>query len=329
MEDYEKYQRNFKETILPHFIKGISSILSVVELVISISSEELSGPACAEIQGKAEVAQREVLAAEEAASKVLDLVDRGCEELTSQQGRLSRKQEELQARLTSTRGQLADLAEERKRIESQLQVATVRLKEAKQTLASARAKLGEKRTGRDIGIGLIFVLPCIGIPMAVAFEKERACSEWEVEDASKELSLLSAAMKRDEDHLDRMGRQMPELETEAEKGAETVGKVKGELLQTKEIRASLAGTQGELRSCTHYLSMLHGRLKTLNDQSRHLYSLQPLLPLIIGTCEQARQPVSGNEFLLTATQAHTALQALGTALPRLKEREQAQCNEKF
>ncbi|XP_051868695.1 uncharacterized protein LOC127568694 [Pristis pectinata] len=321
MEDYE---RNFEEATLPHFLKGISSVLSVLELVVSAPSDELSNSLCEEIKGKAKVAQREILAAEEAASNIVSLVDTGCEELTSQQGKLSKRQGELQASLASTQEQLADLADQRKQVEGQVQSATAWLRQAKQSLATARAKLGEKQTGRDIGIGLTFVIPCIGIPMAVAFEKERVYRKSEVEAASEELSQVVAGIKRDEEDLARIARQIPELEKEVEKAAETLSGLTGELLQIKQARTSLADTQCKLRNCSHYLSTLHGHMKALEAQSRNLYSLGPLVPLIVATCEQVQQQVPGNEFLLTATQAHMVLHALGNMLPRLKERKQAQ-----
>ncbi|XP_072906487.1 uncharacterized protein [Hemitrygon akajei] len=220
----EDYKRKFEEATLPQFFRGISSLLSVLELAVSVPSEELDNSLCEKIQGKAKEAQREILAAEEAASNIVGLIDTGCEELTSQQGKLSRRQEELQAGLEATQEQLGSLADKQKQLKGQVQSANVSLREAKQTLAMARAKLGEKRTGRDIGIGLTFVIPCIGIPMAVSFEKERVYRKSEAEAASEELAQVVAGIKKDEEELARIEERVPELEREAEKAAEALSK---------------------------------------------------------------------------------------------------------
>ncbi|XP_062911020.1 uncharacterized protein LOC134350039 [Mobula hypostoma] len=325
----EDYRRNFEEATLHQFLRGISSLLSVLELAVSAPSEELDSSLCEEIEDKAKEAQREILAAEEAASNIVTLIDTGCEKLTSQQGKLSRRQEELQAGLEATQEQLAGLADQRKRLKGQVHSANMSLRQAKQTLALARAKLGEKRTGRDIGIGLTFVIPCIGIPMAVSFEKERVFRKSEVEAASKELAQVVAGIKKDEEELARIEERVPELEKEAEKAAEALSKVKGELLELKQMRISLAEAQCQLKSCTQYLSTLHGHVKALETQSQHLYSLGPVIPLVVMACEQVQERVPGNEFLLMAPQARSVLHTLGSTLPRLKERNKAQTEGHF
>ncbi|XP_078261629.1 uncharacterized protein LOC144596752 isoform X2 [Rhinoraja longicauda] len=329
MEDHEKYQRNFEEATLPHFLKGIAYLLSLLELVVGAPSGELSDSMCEDIKREVEGAHREMVAAEEAAGTVVGLVDTACEEMTSQRSRLSKRQEELQASLTSTQEQLGDLAARREQAEGQVQSAAVWLKQAKQSLATARAKRGEKRTGRDIGIGLSFVIPCIGIPMAVAFEKEHVYRKLEVEEAWEEVSHVSASIKKDEEELNRINRRVPELEKEAEKATETLSGVKEELPKIRQLHVSLGSVQCNLRNCFQYLSTLRGMLRVMNVQSQTLYSLDQLVPLIIEACEHVQQQVAGNEFLMTATPVHTVLHSIAATLPSLQESKQAQTEDQF
>ncbi|XP_055495067.1 ribosome-binding protein 1-like [Leucoraja erinacea] len=329
MEDHEKYQRNFEEATLPHFLKGISNLLSLLEFVVNAPSGELSDSMCEDIKGEVEGAHTGTLAAEEAAGTVVGLVDKACEELTSQRGRLSKRQDELQADLASTQEQLEDLAARREQAEGQVQSAAVWLKQAKQSLAAARAKRGEKRTGRDIGIGLSFVIPCIGIPMAVAFEKEHVYRKLEVEEAWEEVCQVTASIKKNKEEMNRIDRRVPELEKEVEKATETLSRVKEEMSKIRQLHISLGSMQCNLRNCFQYLSTLHGLLRVMNVQSQNLYSLDQLVPLIVEACEHVQQQVAGNEFLLTATQVHTVLHSIAATLHSLQESKQAQTEDQF
>uniref|UniRef100_UPI00398E8B08 uncharacterized protein n=1 Tax=Pristiophorus japonicus TaxID=55135 RepID=UPI00398E8B08 len=320
MEDCEIHERDFKEATLPHFLKGISSILSLLALAVSVGGGDLSEPECRQLRSEVETAQRETLAAEEAAGSVVDLVDAGCERLTAQHGKLSKEQKELQRCIKSTHDELAVLENQRQRIKGRVQTDTVGLKQAEQTLRAARAKKGEKQTGRDIGIGLSFVIPCIGIPMAVAFEKERMYRKSEVDIASEDFSQLKASVTKDEEELDQLNRQIPELERETEKAAETLSGLKAELLKIKHSRAAFANAQSKLRNCSRHVSALHGRVSALKAQTQHMYSLGPLIPFIIEACVHIQQPILGTELLLTGSQVQKIMDGLNTMLPKLKER---------
>ncbi|XP_067900288.1 myosin heavy chain, cardiac muscle isoform-like isoform X2 [Heterodontus francisci] len=321
MEDCEMHERDFKEATLPHFLKGISSILSFLEFAVNTGGGELSEPDCKEFKREIESAQRETLAAEEAASNVVDLIDTNCEKLMAQHGKLSKEQKELQKHIKSTQDQLSEVEIRRQQMKGQVQTATIWLKQAEQTLRAARAKKGEKQTGRDIGIGLSFVIPCIGIPMAVAFEKERVYRKSEVDIALEDFSQLKASITKDEEELNQLNRQIPELEKEMEKAAETLSGVKTELLKIKQSRSALANAQSKLKNCFQHLSALHGRVSVLKAQTQHMYSLGPLIPFIVETCAHIQQQVPGSELLLTGTQVHKVMDGLRIMLPKLKESE--------
>ncbi|XP_067844353.1 cingulin-like [Heptranchias perlo] len=319
MEDCEIHERDFKEATLPHFLKGISSILSFLVLAVSVGGKDLSESDSKQLKSEIELAQRETLAAEEAASGIVDLIDAGCEKLTAQHGKLSKEQKELQESIKSMHNQLAGLKNQRQRITGQVQTAKVWLKQADQTLRAARAKKREKQTGRDIGIGLSFVIPCIGIPMAVAFEKERMHRKSEVDIASEDLSQLRASITKDEEVLDQLNRQIPEMKKETEKAAQTLSGVKTELLKIKRSGAALGKAQSKLKNCSQYLCTLHGRVSALKAQTQHMYSLGPLIPFIDETCAHIQQQVPGSELLLTGTQVHKVMDSLKCMLPKLKE----------
>ncbi|GCB82688.1 uncharacterized protein [Scyliorhinus torazame] len=319
MEDCERHERDFKEATSPHFLKAISSILTLLEVAVGAGHGELSEPDCKQFKSEIESAQRETLAAEEVASCAVDLIDGSCEKLMVQHGTLSKEQRELQKCIKSTQEQLAEVEAQRRRIKGQIQTAKGSLRHAEQTLRTARAKKGEKQTGRDIGIGLSFVVPCIGIPMAVAFEKERMYRKSEVDIALEDLSQVKASIVMDEEELNKLNRQAPELEKEMEKAADTLSGVKPELLKNKQSRAALANVQSKLKTCYQHMSALHGRVSALKAQAQNMYSLAPLIPFIIQAGAYVQEEVPGTELLLTEAHVHKVLDRLRIILPKLKE----------
>ncbi|XP_059504744.1 uncharacterized protein LOC125454989 [Stegostoma tigrinum] len=316
MEDCE---RDCKEAIYPPFLRGVSSILSLLELTVSAGTGDLSEADSKQFKIEIESAQREILSAEEAASRIVDGIDTSCEKLMVQHGKLSTEQKELQKCLKCTQDQLAEVQDQRKRIEVQLQAAAVSLKQMEQTLKGSRAKKGEKQTGRDIGIGLSFVIPCIGIPMAVAFEKERLYRKSEVDIALEDLSHVKANITKDEEEMEKLNSQFPELEKKREETAESLSVVKAELLKIKRSRGALANVQCKLKRCHQHLSALHGRVSALKAQAQHMYSMVPLIPFVRETCAQAQLQGPGTELLMTGSQIHKVIEGVRIMLPKLQE----------
>ncbi|XP_043551207.1 uncharacterized protein LOC122552569 [Chiloscyllium plagiosum] len=319
MEDCEVYERDCKEAVSPSFLRGISSILTLLELAVSAGTGDLSEASSKQFKIEIESAQREILSAEEAASRIVDDVDASCEKLMVQHGKLSKEQKELQKCLKCTQDQLVEAEDQRKRTEGQLQAAAVSLKQMEQTLRGARAKKGEKQTGRDIGIGLSFVIPCIGIPMAVAFEKERLYRKSEVDVAVEDLSQVKASIIKDEEELEKLTSQFPELEKKRDETAESLSVVRTELLKFKRSRAALANVQCKLRNCYQHLSALHGRVSALKAQAQHMYSMAPLIPFVRETCAEAQLEGPGTELMLTGSQIHKVIESIRIMLPKLKD----------
>ncbi|XP_051868694.1 myosin-10-like [Pristis pectinata] len=312
----EEADRMFEERALPHLVQSLGALQCIVQAALSggRSIEELD---VARVQQQVEVASKEVELSVGQAQEVCEQLDAACEKATAQHGQLSQQCREQAAALQDLQTKVQQLESEREAANNRLQVATVSFRQAEDTLRSARAKVGEKQTGRDVGIGLSFLLPCVGIPMAVAFEKERQLSKCQEAVASDDRSQLRADISKEEKLLAHVGAQLPELQTQA-RGLEQQlqdGRTAEEQLQGQ--RRELAQRQERLRTSCHALTSLQGKLAALKAQSRHLYSMGPLLPFLEEAILQSLLLPPQPPFTQPGVQR--VLGDLKVLLPRVKE----------
>ncbi|XP_059841408.1 uncharacterized protein LOC132402556 [Hypanus sabinus] len=273
----EDVERVFEERALPHLLQSLGALLNVVQTALSspAGGQELDVD---RIQQEVELASKGAKLAVDQAQEASEKMDIACEKATAQYGQLSVQRREKGAALQELQAKVRQMESEKELATSRLQAATASLRQAEDALRSARAKAGEKQTGRDVGIGLSFLLPCVGIPMAVAFEKERQLSKSEVELASDDRSQLRYSVSKDEQLLERLGGELPELQAKAQQLEIELGEIGGAERELKELRGQLSDAQARLRASFHQLSSLQGKVGTLSLQCQNLYSLRPLLP---------------------------------------------------
>eukprot|EP00061_Rhincodon_typus_P012272 g37901.t1 len=265
-----------------------------------------------------EVADREAQKAATAAEALGDVIDGHCEKLTMQYGQVSGDRKKLATNLLENQTKLRSLETDRELIQGRLQAGKTSLRQAEDTLRAARAKAGEKQTGRDVGIGLSFLLPCVGIPMAVAFEKERQFRKSEVDVASDDRSSLKSSISQDEELLKKINNQVPELYNDINGVTERLEESKAAELTLKESRVELAKLQARMRNCCQYLCTYQGKVNALKTQSQHMYNMSPLLTFLEEAAGQAQQ-VPDNEQLFNHIQVHKLVGDLKTLIPKVKD----------
>uniref|UniRef100_UPI00398EAF49 tropomyosin-like n=1 Tax=Pristiophorus japonicus TaxID=55135 RepID=UPI00398EAF49 len=316
--EYENYENSFREQALPHFVKSISSLLAVVRIAANVGSREMEDTDIAKVQGELEIADKEALESAKATEDLVDLIDGTCEKLTADHGQVTKARKEQAATLQSMQSQLRSLESNKELINGRLQEAKTSLRQAESALRAARAMAGEKQTGRDVGIGLSFLLPCVGIPMAVAFEKERQNRKSEVDVASKERSILQADITKDEEQLGQINSQVPELYNKIDGVSENLEESKTAELTLRGSRAGLAEVQGRMRMCCQYLSSVQGRVAALKVQTKNLYNVSLLFPFLEEAIVQAQQ-VPHSEPLFNHIQVHRVIGDLQTLLPKISQ----------
>ncbi|XP_060686721.1 uncharacterized protein LOC132819297 [Hemiscyllium ocellatum] len=314
----EHHESSFQGAALPHFVKSVSSLLLMLRISVRPGLRDLEDKDVARFKEELEIAEREAEQAATAAEGLGDVIDGHCEKLTMEYGQVSGERKRLATSLQESQSKLRSLEMDRELIQGRLQTAKTSLRQAEDTLRSARAKAGEKQTGRDVGIGLSFLLPCVGIPMAVAFEKERQLRKSEVDIASDDRSSLKSSISQDEEQLKQINSQVPELYSDINGVTERLEESKAAELTLKESRVQLAKLQARMRTCCQYLSTFQGKVNALKTQSQHMYNMRPLLPFLEEAAVQAQQ-VPDNEQLFNHIQVHKVVGDLKTLIPKVKD----------
>ncbi|XP_078064376.1 uncharacterized protein LOC144490514 [Mustelus asterias] len=314
----EKYGDSFREAAVPLFVKSLSSLLAMFRIALHVGTRDLNEKDIGKFQEEIKQASKEAEKSAKCAEGLGDSIDEVSEKMTAEYGQVNRKSKDLSCTLQNHQNKLRSLEAEKELIQSKVQAAKLSLRQAEDSVRAARAKAGEKQTGRDVGIGLSFLLPCVGIPMAVAFEKERQYRKSEEDVASGDCSELKTSIRKDEEELNQISNQIPELYKQITEVSQSLEETKVAEEALKERRAELAKLQSRMRSCCQYLSTFQGKVGALKAQSQHMYNMRPLLPFL----EEAglhSQQVPDAEQLFNHIQLHRLIEDLLTLQPKIRE----------
>jgi len=158
----EKYGNSFKEAAVPLFVKSLSSLLAMFRIALHVGIRDLNEKDISKFQEETEQSNSEAQKSAKCAEGLGDSIDEVCERMTAEYGQVNRKSKDLASTLQNNENKLRSLETEKELIHSKVQTAKLSLRQAEDSLRAARAKAGEKETGRDVGIGLSFLLPCVG-----------------------------------------------------------------------------------------------------------------------------------------------------------------------
>ncbi|GCB83539.1 hypothetical protein scyTo_0024348 [Scyliorhinus torazame] len=315
--DYEKYGSSFTETAVPPFVKSLSSLLILLKIALQVGFRDLMDTDISKFQEEVQIANREAEDSVKCADGLGALIDGNSEKLTAEYGQVTSRRKELASSLQNNQNKLRSLEMERELLQDRLQTAKASLRQVEDSLREAKAKSAEKQTGRDVGIGLSFLLPCVGIPMAVAFEKERRYRKSEVDVTTDDRLTLKSNITKDEEQLSQINSQVPELHNEINEVNGSLEENKGVEQSLKERRVELAHLQSRMRNCCQYLSTFQGKVSALKVQSQHMYNMSPLLPFLEEAGLQAQQ-VPDTEQLFNQVQVYRLIGDLKAMLPKIK-----------
>ncbi|XP_051868688.1 uncharacterized protein LOC127568690 isoform X1 [Pristis pectinata] len=329
--DSELYEKKFKDVTLPHFVSGLSSILSFSQSVSTFGNKELEASECDRVKLEVEAAHTEMSRAEKEAKDLIESLTTDALQLAVEfdkaQGHCKNLEESLQAK----KEELISLESQRYQVSDQLQAARSSLQHTENTLNTAEARKGEKITGRDMGIGLMLLFPCVdghsaenlviedspsgprwrvhrypqdplrmaatGIPMAVDYNKELNSTRELVKMVEKEKQCFAADVKKNEEELKRCNSEIPERSKEVEKLKDSLTRAEREVETKQRACRALADTKTKLKYCYNYLFSLHGAVEVLYNSCEDLYSLEPIMPVIEETFKAIQQQNSHNELL--------------------------------
>uniref|UniRef100_UPI00398E37FA uncharacterized protein isoform X1 n=1 Tax=Pristiophorus japonicus TaxID=55135 RepID=UPI00398E37FA len=330
--EYESYEKKFKDVALPHFVSGISAILSFANSAAVFGDKDLEEPQCAKVKQDVGSAYTEMSVAEREAKAVIDSLTADTMQLAVDLDKTREDRKNLEQSLWVKKDELISLESRRYQVNDQLQVDRSSLQHAENALRTAEARRGEKVTGRDVGIGLMLIVPCVdshhagqivageksssapcprvhrylleqrspltkGIPMTVDNSKELKSMKSLVKTVEGDMHRLRADVKRNEEEMSKCNSQIPEKSKEIERVKESLGRAEREVEKMQRASGALADVKCKLKYCYNYLYSLHGAVEVLYNSCKDIYSLDPIMPVIEETFKTIQQQNSHNELL--------------------------------
>ncbi|XP_067844635.1 myosin heavy chain, cardiac muscle isoform-like isoform X2 [Heptranchias perlo] len=296
--EYELYEKKFKDVTLPHFVSGISAILSFANVAVTVGDKDLEQSECGKMKMAVESAYEELSMAEKEAKGVIDSLTTETLQLTEDLDQAKVDMKDLEESLSVKEDELISLESHKNQISDELQKDRSSLQHMKNTLNTANARKGDKVTGRDMGCGLIFLVPCVGIPMTVDYNKELKSTKRLVKTAEDEKCHLEETVKLHEKEMSKCNSQIPEKSKEIKRAKESLAKKEREVEKMQEACRSLADIKCKLKYCYNYLYSLHGTVEVLHNSCQDMYSLDPIMPVIEETFKTVEQQGSHNELLV-------------------------------
>ncbi|XP_038673200.1 uncharacterized protein LOC119976632 [Scyliorhinus canicula] len=295
--DYELYEKKFKDVTLTHFVSGVSAILSFANSAVVFGDKELDEAECEKVKVDVNLAYDEMSRAEKEAKAMIDSMTNETLQLTKDFDKAQMDRKDLEENLWIKKDELITLESHRYQVNDQLQAARSTLRHMENSLSTAEARKGEKITGRDVGIGLMLLVPCVGIPMTIDYNKELNNTKRRVKTVEGELHRLRAVVKENEEEMSKCNKQIPAKSKETERLKESLSQKEREVEKMQRACGILADIKCKLKHCYNYVDSLHGAVEALYNSCSNVYNLDPIMPIIEETFKTLQQQNSHNELL--------------------------------
>ncbi|XP_059841484.1 uncharacterized protein LOC132402600 [Hypanus sabinus] len=184
--------------------REIEAVKLLATLLRKVRNRNLTEMDIANIQMLVQEAHSGAQGAYDTVSGYLRKVQSDCEKLTEEKGRLQEARKEKKQQLSHLQAQLPNIRKEKEEYENRLRRSRESLRHAEQALEKQKETERLMKTGRNIGIGLLFI-PIIGTiagtVTVVACEIGRA-------NAAKNYQLIKRQMQREEEYISKCSRDL-------------------------------------------------------------------------------------------------------------------------
>ncbi|XP_072531208.1 uncharacterized protein [Salminus brasiliensis] len=236
---------------------------------------------------------------EQAAGAGLKSLDKNIEILTRDEGRLERK-------MRATQQTLENLRTEKESNEDLLQKSRDALEVARSNLSSARSTLRKQKKRENtaafvtgVGVGL-FIIPVAGWIAGSALvvggitEMEEASEAIKV--AEKEESESESDVEMYRDKVSDYKAEISQAKQDIRQNRDRKEQICTDIRKVKEQRAAVADLQVKVRRAVHILSVLSGRAKVVEGQTRRHIVLEPVMKVMEEVMKAAGE-ITGNQLL--------------------------------
>ncbi|XP_038673135.1 uncharacterized protein LOC119976597 [Scyliorhinus canicula] len=277
------YEEAIKE-IRGCLFKELKAIESLVMKMIAVGSKTLCEMDTEMIRKLVNEAHKEAHQASNVASGYVRKIQSECEKLTEEKGKLQKELEDKKGQLESLQHQLKTIEEEKEMNVKCLQEAESSLQLAEEALQRLKDHEKAMETGRNVGIGLLFI-PFIGLILGAAtiigceVTRQQAC------EAEKRANGHMVSQKENVSRCEsdlraclyNIQKKMAEI-TETEKNIQALDY---ELTSQHELLKKLFETDNKLKTGATVLNNLSGKVEVLKIRSENFARLDALL-IVVG-----------------------------------------------
>ncbi|XP_059841414.1 uncharacterized protein LOC132402559 [Hypanus sabinus] len=263
------HQTRFKQKVLPHYLKVITEVVTLDDIVSNCS--DLSRVEN-RLRTAVTTAHTEIRGAVAEGKKVDEDVNNEIRDAMEEKRKVQQEMENKRKQLLKVGNELITLETEKEKKQAKLKQVQATILQKEETREAEYARKAEKETLRNVGFGL-FVLPFVGLPLALGATREMKRSEQLISQASEKLSTM-----------------MKEQDCVCQELTDCQKKVEELRLEQQEVDNQLRGNEVDLQvKQGHITQLCASRMKVFNSMD-HLNTLQTELDLVYEDCDPDNYP---------------------------------------
>ncbi|XP_078530753.1 uncharacterized protein LOC144817798 [Lissotriton helveticus] len=314
-------EKSYEQTVLPSFVDGLNSLMSVAETLQSSTDLEQG---IQNVRQHLEASEKSLSKAEESSLAQVKSLNENMEERLDKMNRLNDEQKALQAREEGLKVQLEGEQGQEHTIKRQLEEAKAALRDADYDLERAIRAWHSAEDDRKVGLGLVFI-PIVGsITGGIMIAKADAAIRDAINRANEAKRLKQihkAAVDKFESELQYYEESIRSTKRAISANTEHIQDLQRDLNSEKTLYQKLNKFLIPLRKCTSLLSILAGKTSAASmyvEFSGTLDGLLVVLDEIIVTLRPLVESSQEYSPLITA-KLPTIIHKLTVANSRLKK----------
>ncbi|XP_055495998.1 uncharacterized protein LOC129699885 [Leucoraja erinacea] len=263
-----EHELRFKRTVLPHYLKMLTSALSLNHISSRGSQQQLCPSEETALGTAVREAHSHVSEAATQAGAVLEDLDKEVEDAAEEKRSCEQEMGNVKQQLLQLDKQMVSEESRREVVRDDVERWQLEMRQAQHTQDTENARRDQKRTLRNLGIGL-GILPFVGIPLVVGSCREMSRCEALIEEAVKDKAEVKVKLDQASLELDLCRKKLQELQH-----------------RKLEVDNGQRERQRELQMVHHALEqLLSSRRKVLNEVA-HLGNLKAQLDVLTTRCGQ-------------------------------------------
>ncbi|XP_069036424.1 coiled-coil domain-containing protein 186-like [Lepisosteus oculatus] len=277
-EDLEE----FVEAVISSMKEGVLSLQNLFAILLVVDRNHMEQEH-ADIRKLILAAKEWLERSDKAATCKVEKVDKHCEELTMEKGRLQQEHGSKKTELANLKDQLTANTEILERHRNELQSAKSNLQSKQQIVNDIKARMQHDEAIRNTGIGLMFI-PIIGTIIGATLI---GVYQTDLNNATEAANTAEMALRTSEENVTTSLSRVEEYEQMVEKKREELNNIDACLRQIQNDIQDISSkisymvtVQQDLRNATQMLNTLSGKAQVLVKQTEYVIILDVVINIL-------------------------------------------------